>query len=120
MAVTLFKLESNLGVAVGGFHDTVVLSFHLTPGDWVLIGRVVLNNFDGDDQKASAQISSAGKPIDRADVTISGRGSQVISLQGVMRADVNQPVKLLAATFKGGAAEGSLIAIPIDTFTEEK
>lgn len=78
------------------------MQMHLDGGSYVVIGRVVIRNGDGDTQKASAQIRAIGSTtaIDRADTTLAeDLVSPTVSLQGLFKSDIGQRIELMCSTF---------------------
>jgi hypothetical protein len=68
--------------------DTVVARIQLFSGTWVIFGKVVIANFDGDPQNANAQMLAQDSNIilDQADFRIPGGNSfgQCIAMQGTL------------------------------------
>jgi hypothetical protein len=110
----------NVGLA--NFNDVTVLRLELTRGLWVIMGRVVMGNDDGDGQNASARLTTADGSIelDRADLRLDkgGEGSEAaVSLQATL-STAKQIVDIRCATFKGHARQASLIAFTVDQIEE--
>jgi hypothetical protein len=100
-------------------NDVVLIRLGLAePGVYVVFGRVVILNMDGDAQNASARITAqdGADQVDRADVRLPGGSSQTIYLQGTARVDAGSPqiVDIRCSTFKGTASQSSLFAIHVD------
>src|SRR5262249_28263810 len=120
---------SKLGVRLDHFNDTVVLRLIITPGIrtddreryYLIFGRVVIFNADGDNQNATARLTTDdGKTeLDRVDTRIAyGRGAllQPISLQGNLRG-IRQDeviVDLRCGTYAGAALQSSIWAVEVD------
>lgn len=98
------------------FNDVAVIRMALPePGAYLIFGRVVISNSDGDPQNATAQITlDDGNVIaDRADVRIVSGGAQAISLQGTAEVDPNRPgriVDIRCSTQRGYVKQISLFA----------
>jgi hypothetical protein len=94
-------------------------------GHFVVFGRVVIQNFDGSNQNASAQLLKSGTVIDRANVRIAGEdsgdlsqcGAQSISLQGrvTVTGKSDYGVSIQCSTYNGLATEAMLFAVLVDT-----
>src|SRR5262249_28061940 len=91
-------------------------------GKFVVFARVVLENWDDDDQFAIARLTTLdGKTeLDRVDLSIPGSGDgniQSVSLQAVL--DLGQRgtdpiIDLRCATWKGRTSQASLFVISVD------
>ena len=118
--------STNPGIVnLHNFADSVVLRIDLRPtdvGKFVVFGRVVISNWDGDPQFAIARLTTLdGKTeLDKVDVRIgdwSNNPSQSISLQAVL--ELGQPnadpiVDLRCATFRGNVQQATLFVIQMD------
>ena len=90
-------------------------------GKFVIVGRVVIMNHDGDSQFATARLTTLdGKTeLDKVGVRIGGVSeTQAISLQAVMELgpgkNTDPIVDIRCATYKGLAEHASLLAIQVD------
>jgi hypothetical protein len=113
--------NSNVGVVtLANFNDVVAVRLRVRDeGKYVIFGRVVISNWDGDAQNASARLTTfdGATELDRADVRVDGSGLQSISLQGTLTLpspNSNAIVDIRCSTFKGGALESTLFAILVD------
>jgi hypothetical protein len=109
--VTFFTANAS-NVVIQGFADTVVLTIDIRPtdvGKFVVLARVVLDNWDGDAQFASARLTmlAGKKEIDRVDTRIAGRSDgnvQSVSLQAVLELGQSQLSIFGARHIKEGQA----------------
>jgi hypothetical protein len=117
----------NAGIVdLNNFSDTAVVRLRVDDaGKFVVFGRVIIVNWDGDSQNASAKLTTLDGLIelDRSDVRISGDGiSLSISLQGTLTLpskDGNNIIDIRCSTFKGLAQEATLFAIDVDEIIKE-
>jgi len=125
MAGIAFVGSDANGQGLQNFNEVVLLRLGLAePGEYVIFGRVVIRNDDGDGQNASARITTIDGTnlVDRADVRITGVRitgggfSQTIHLQGTARVAQGQPViaDIRCSTFRGFASQSSLFALLVD------
>src|SRR5437899_3037991 len=83
MAGIAFVNSDTNGKGLQNFNDVVLIRLGLPePGLYMIFGRVVIRNDDGDAQAASAQstVLDGADRVDRADVRIPGGSSQTIHL----------------------------------------
>ncbi|GAA3113702.1 hypothetical protein GCM10010520_67210 [Rhizobium viscosum] len=101
---------------LGHFRETPILSIQLATGSWMLIGRVLVANTDGDPQLATAafKVRSALTFPDRLDRTINANSLFTFPLMGVLDLPSDDTVDLVAATFEGEAVHCSIMAVPVD------
>lgn len=89
-------------------------------GNYMILGRLVLQNTDGAAQSGSARITTAdgSNELDRVDLRINGDGeAQSISLQATLTLpseNANDIVDLRCSTFSGAASEALLFACKVD------
>jgi hypothetical protein len=116
------------GIGLGNFDETRVVQLQLPPlppgpppqvGRYVLFGKVVIANRDGDPQNASARMITDGAiELDRVDVRIAEQGQndrQTITLLGHFTQNVGRPIiDIRCATFDGEASQADLYAIRVD------
>ncbi len=119
MAGLAYANSDQGGQALLNNNDVVLLRLGLSmPGTYLVFGRVMVANGDGDAQAASARscIRDGSDLVDRADVRIPGDASQTIHLQGTARVDAGRAelVDIRCSTFRGYAGESSLLAIQVD------
>ena len=119
MAGIAFVNSDTNGQGLGHFNDVVLIRLGLNaPGLYIIIGRVVIRNDDGDGQAASARSSvrDGSVTVDRADIRLPGSSSQTIHLQGTARveAGTTELVDIRCSTFRGFASQSSLFAIQVD------
>lgn len=106
-------------VTLDNFNDKVVVRLRIPDaGKFVVFGRVVITNYDGDPQNANARLTTfdGATEIDRVNVRIT-RGDHSISLQGTLSLPSpasNNIVDIRCATYKGLAREATLFAISVD------
>jgi hypothetical protein len=98
------------------FADQAILRLSVGPGTYVVFGRVVMWNLDGDFQNASARITShdGTNLVDSVGMRFGG-GSHVVHLQGtlVVRPGSTDIVDIRCGTFHGLARESSLFALEV-------
>jgi hypothetical protein len=115
-------------------------------GIWVIFGRVVIHNDDGDDQNSSAYLRTSVLPnpnpqelsdyqvLDATQLRLPGKSFEDIGLQGTLffgnvqnPAGVEAPssasrrgpfVELVCSTYDGTARDGSLIALEVGSVTD--
>src|SRR5262245_23295580 len=106
-------------VPLMNYLDEVVVKIELSQGDWIVWGRVVLFNKDGDDQPFTAQlcgdvgVSDVGV-IDDVGYRIEGEGAETLSLQGGVSLRRTETVTLQCNTYRGSALQGSIVAVKVD------
>lgn len=116
------------------FADTVIVRLRVRDaGQFLIIGKVVIWNNDGDFQNASARLTTLDgeTELDRADVRIgpfaapvnqvSSPGKQEISLQATMSLPANNAdtiIDLRCSTFDGGATEAKLFAVLVGSLQQ--
>lgn len=114
------------GVGLSNFGDTWVVGLQLPAAigavsQFVVFGRVIIDNRDGSSQPASARLTTyqGQTELDRVDVTVGGQVGESISLQGTVRFPNKDPiqfpvVEIHCATYDGLAHQATLLAIPVD------
>ena len=135
MESTIFNFNDG-GFPLNNFQDVTVTEIlissaagAITPPNWVVHGKAVLGNHDGDPQNASAwlvlMVGDTPKIIDRADVRIDQFGNTVsICLQAVVLlspADIKKgeiEVELHCSTFAGNVVWAKLVAMTTDSATK--
>jgi hypothetical protein len=112
------------------FTDYAVAGFKLEAGAWVIFGRAVVTNGDGDAQWVSSKIMVFDDPPDPdlpnpAPVTIDhvrlyadGGTSHCLTAQATLKARQRKLISFTCATFKGEATFGSLIAFKVDDISQ--
>jgi hypothetical protein len=116
LAGIAFVNSNEGGPPLNNFNDVVVLRLQVKPGTYVVFGRVVILNQDGDPQNASARVTSkdGSNLIDKVEVRIPGRTTRSsVSLQGTVRVDQTDLVDIRCSTFNGQATNSSLFAIEV-------
>ena len=118
--------EQSAAKSLAAFQDTAVAELELEIGAWVIFGRAVLNNADGDKQLVSATIYAAEFPaipgdpfppgvrIDHVRLTADGKTEHCLAAQATLKLRIRKRISLACATFDGGASFGSLIAFKVD------
>jgi hypothetical protein len=120
MAGTAFANSNPNGQGLQHNNDVVLLRLSLNePGLYLIFGRVVIRNDDGDAQAASARstVKDGADLVDRTDVRIpGGQGTQALHLQGTARVNpgTTEIVDIRCSTFRGFASQSSLLALQID------
>jgi hypothetical protein len=110
-------------VGISGYAETVVVRLRIRPGNWVVHGRVVLENADSDEQTATVKTTSMNgtNVIDEVNYALPRRqgvhgGFMVVSLQGVLQIEQQhgeEIIDLRCATYKGVATHAKLLAIEV-------
>jgi hypothetical protein len=110
-------------VILHNFADSVVVRVDLRPtdvGKFVVFGRVVIQNWDGDSQFATARLTTLDGKTELDTVTVrlqDGVVSQPVSLQAAFELGTHNTdpiVDLRCATFKGLAEQASLFVVQVD------
>jgi hypothetical protein len=108
-------------VPLNHFADQMVVQLTVRDsGKYVVFGRVVITNWDGDPQNASARLTTHDQAteLDRADVRIDSKScAQSISLQGTLilpSKTENSIIDIRCSTYNGVAQEATLFAILVD------
>ena len=117
MSTAIFKTQP-YAMSLHNFNEVSVLKIVLDYGTWVVFGRAVIGNYDGDPQNAHAKLRAfgAGDIIDYIDVRISDDAcAESVKLQGIFKAEKGQQVEMVCETYKGNVHDGSLIAIQVDS-----
>lgn len=104
---------------LGSFNDTVVARLSLERGWYIIHGKVVMQNWDGSSQNASASLRQHdGKVIlDRADIRIrDDQEAQAIALLAVVNlVDFGKDIiDICCNTYNGQVREARLVAISVD------
>ena len=98
-----------------GFADVVVAKLELEAGAWVIIGRAVVHNGDGDHQHVTARIvHDANVIIDNVNVYADGHKEHCLAAQATLKSRRPETVVLACNTFNGNAKFDSLIAFKVD------
>jgi hypothetical protein len=132
MESTIYSVNDG-GLPLHNFNDTTVTEILITPPtdraqtNWVVHGKVVLGNLDGNPQNASAwlvlMVGDTPTIIDRADVRIDQYGNTVsICLLAVFQAKqllINKEieVELHCQTYQGHVQWAKLVAMSTDSAT---
>jgi hypothetical protein len=122
--------EQSLQIGLHNFADFPVTLFELDVGAWVIFGRAIVYNGDGDGQWVSAKIittdmpASPGAPgppptvtIDHVRLYADADTRHCLAAQATLKLRDRKVVSLMCNTFKGEATFGSLIAIKVDDIT---
>ena len=119
MAVSEAIIASTPGHApnLKGFNREIVVKMELAgEGNWLLFGRVLLNNSDDDPQYATARlVHDANVVIDEYKEYISHHDPFTVFLRAGLQAKGNETVTLECDTYDGWARLGSIIALKVDT-----
>lgn len=117
MGADLAVTASNTStVWLHNFADTIIVKIELARGGkWVIMGRALLGNGDGDYQGATAKlVHDANVVIDQANIWLNGGNRTCMYLQGCLVAKEREVITLECNTYKGEASWGSLIAFRVD------
>jgi hypothetical protein len=98
------------------FANEILVKIELEQGNWVIIGRVVIRNGDGDRQKVVAEIIyDEDVVLDHVDMYNPGHWEGYLAtVQGTLNVREKTIVALAANTYDGDASFGSLIAMPVN------
>ena len=102
------------------FNEVSVLKLNIRGRMWVVLGKAVIHNRDGDAQNASLHLREVGAPpgipeIDSTSVRIPEKTAYSLTVQGTAVMFTRPEVELVCATYKGYVTEASLIAIEVDS-----
>jgi hypothetical protein len=105
------------GTVLNHFGEQTILRLGVGPGTYVVFGRVVVQNDDGDGQNTGARITShdGSNLIDSVSIRVPGGSANTVHLQGTLIVPPNRTdvVDIRCGTFKGFAKESSLFAIEV-------
>ena len=107
-------------VQLRNFQDTVVARVTLQRGRYVVFGKVVLSNLDGDTQSARVQLAARDGGIILKENSVllehlpNGNSQSILILGTATVEDSADIVDLRCATFDGEARQISLVAIAVD------
>jgi len=107
-------------VQLRNFQDTVVARVTLQRGRYVVFGKVVLSNLDGDTQSARVQLAARDGGIILKENSVllehlpNGNSQSILILGTATVEDSAYIVDLRCATFDGEARQTSLVAIAVD------
>src|SRR6266536_5610474 len=118
MATEIAFVNSNPDIiSLGHNADQAVLRLAIGPGTYLVFGRVVVGNGDGDQQIAGARLTSKDgvNPMDAVQVRIPGGTAQTLCLQGtlIVAPGSTDIVDIRCGTFRGSAGQSSLFAIDV-------
>ncbi|CAN7757879.1 hypothetical protein LJR296_006853 [Cupriavidus necator] len=117
MGAKLAVTTSNPGTAwLHNFADTIVAKIELVGGGkWVIMGRMILGNGDGDYQGATAKlVHDANVVLDHAEIQLKGGIRTCMYLQSCLIVKEREVITLECNTYKGEASCASLIAFNVD------
>lgn len=116
MGAEVAATASKVGpISLDNFAETLVVKLKLRHGNWAIFGRVLLQNFDGDNQSVNASlIHDTTVVFDRVEVWASEHWRGVVALQATLTVQELDTVELSCSTYKGGARFGSLVAVKVD------
>ena len=104
-----------VGVVLQHFNDEIVVKVELREGTWILMGRVIIENRDGDSQWTTAKlVHDANVVLDEVRAYTPGGAPSPLYLQAGLTGEGNQTVTLECNTYAGGALYGSVIAFNVD------
>jgi hypothetical protein len=106
-------------VSLLNFQEQVIISFRLGAGNVFVQGKVNAVNNDGDFQNYTARLTyrDGSVELDRADVRISGGGTQTVSLSSwITDVTANDIVDLRCGTYNGITRKARLTTLDVDTF----
>jgi hypothetical protein len=99
------------------FVEQKMLSLSVGPGTFLVFGRVVVGNQDGDAQQSSARLTSknGSNLIDSVTVRIAGRSSSTVSLQGtlIVASNSTDVIDIRFAGFRAFGQQPSLFALQV-------
>jgi hypothetical protein len=102
-------------VELHGFADVIVTKLELEMGVWVIVGRVVIKNTDGDNQMVTAKIvHDANVIIDHVTIWAPSATQHCMAVQATLKSRRPETVVLMCNTFSGHVFSGSLIAFKVD------
>jgi hypothetical protein len=102
-------------VPLSGFNDVILATIKLVDkGHWILTGRVLLFNVDGDSQFASAKLVHDGNMVDVLSTRIRSFDRACVYVQAGVVDNGGGTVTLECNTFDGDAVSGSIVAIKVD------
>ena len=120
-AVIGFSKANKVGSPLRGFKMQKILSLGFTNSRYLIYGKVVLDNTDGDPQNASVQLRTQDGEsfvtLDETSVRLLGEGDPnrtEVSVQVGIEFDAPTTVELACATFDGNASQAQLAAIQLD------
>jgi hypothetical protein len=120
-AVIAFSEANNVGLHLEEFEMTKVVSLDLTNSPFLIIGKVVLDNADGDPQNAHVQLRRQdGEDFVTMDETVvrlfdAGKPNRVAaSVQVGVDLQIPTVVELACGTHDGNASQAQLAAIKLD------
>jgi hypothetical protein len=127
MPVSNLLVTANGSAQLHHFNDDVVVRLALPAeklGVWMLIGRVVISNGDGDQQLGSARLTTndGATVLDLVDdLYLPFNTPTPVSLQGFLRpGEAGEPiVDLRCSTYNGVANWGKLFALLVDDVRPE-
>lgn len=105
------------GATLQHFGNEIVAKMELEPSkgeetQWLILGRVVLTNADGDRQDATARlVHDTNQVLDEVRLYIDYLDSHCVYLQAGLRATERETVTLECNTYNGAAGRASLVAI---------
>jgi hypothetical protein len=123
MAIIAFTNTNPSITPLNNFNEQVVVRLRVPDsGEYVIFGRLVIINEDGDPQNAGARLTTFDgvTELDKADVrldSVSDGGSQAISLQATLHLpshEANDVIDIRCGTFSGAARNATLFAISVD------
>ena len=102
-------------VNLSHFVDVIVATLELELGVWVIIGRAVVFNKDGDSQSVTARIVHDGNVIiDNVSIYADEISKHCLAVQATLKSRRPETVVLACNTFDGIVHSGSLIAFKVD------
>jgi hypothetical protein len=122
----LWAVQGGSGNHLHNFANLIVVYLDLPEGRWVVFGKGLISNYDGDSQSATVALDFEGHPpkiLDKLDFILPELGDvsdEAFSLQGAVDANEakGRTVRLVASTYKGYIRSCSIIAIPVDGFVK--
>jgi hypothetical protein len=101
-------------VGLSGFADTPVASVNVPAGNYVIFGKAIVGNGDGDTQNGECKLSTGDHSGVRLAVANNGGYFQTISVQDSATFSQVTAVTMTCDTFNGVAQNIKLTAIPVD------
>jgi hypothetical protein len=98
------------------FADVIAVKLELEKGGpWVIIGRAIVHNHDGDYQAVTAKlVHDANVVIDNVKIWAPGKTRYCVALQTTLKSTRPETIELVCNTFDGDVEFGSLIAFNVD------
>ena len=109
--------KANAGlVGLAGFVDTEIVKIRIGQGHWVILGRVMIHQTDGDFQWIRAKIlHDQNVVLDQIGYQVRPGWNGCLALQATLLSKERQSITLECHTYSGFAYSGSLVAFSVDS-----